>query len=467
MLKARQTLHDRYQLQEKLGQTAGRQTWLATDLSTTSLVIVKLLAFADQVNWETLKLFEREANILRHLDHPKIPKYRDYFSIDDRILWFGLVQDYIPGHSLKDLLNQGDRFSETQVTQIAKEVLDILIYLHQLSPPVLHRDIKPSNLIVGEDKHIYLIDFGAVQDRAALEGATFTVVGTYGYAPMEQFGGRSVPASDLYALGATLIHLLTGIAPADLPQKNLRITFSHCVSISAFLTHWIGTLTNPDLEQRFETAYQALASLQTQTALIPRTDKPQLVKSSEPVSVNRRSKSWVEIRPSPDQLMLNFHYSKRVNSVQKTTSDLGLVLYVMAATVASGYLGNILQLIKNSPSLSTSILLSCAALSIIAPFFLLMGVAISRRPSNVLIFNKQWIYICSKSLILGSFEKQTHLVSDFQGVFCIWNDEWSAPRHIILKMRDGSYSFGQGLSRQECERVVEEIRIWLAGLGIH
>ena len=71
---------------------------------------------------------------------------------------------------------------------------------------MLHRDIKPSNLILGEDEQVYLVDFGAVQDKVAPSCTTFTVVGTYGYTPMEQFGGRAVPASDLYALGATLIH---------------------------------------------------------------------------------------------------------------------------------------------------------------------------------------------------------------------------------------------------------------------
>ena len=100
-----------------------------------------------------------------------------------------------------------------------------------------------------------------MQDRAASQGATFTVVGTYGYAPMEQFGGRSVPASDLYALGATLIHLVTGTAPADLPQKSLRIQFQEQVSLSKDFVSWLEGLTEPDIEQRFSTANQALATL--------------------------------------------------------------------------------------------------------------------------------------------------------------------------------------------------------------
>ena len=292
MLQVGQVLRDRYQLKHQLGQNAGRQTWLANDLAQQppEPVIVKLLAFGDQVQWDNLKLFEREAHILKQLNHPKIPKYRDYFSIDDRILWFGLVQNYIPGSSLKEVLTQGRKFSEQEVRKIATDVLQILIYLHQLSPTVLHRDIKPSNLILGEDETIYLVDFGAVQDRAAVEGATFTVVGTYGYAPMEQFGGRSVPASDLYALGATLIHLLTGTPPADLPQRNMRIQFSDKVSLRLDFVRWIEGLTEPDVEQRFTTAHQALKALNSRR--IPNSFLP----------VHQPYGSRIICRKSPSQL---------------------------------------------------------------------------------------------------------------------------------------------------------------------
>jgi serine/threonine protein kinase len=267
-------INERYQLQQKLGQNAGRQTWLAEDVgaSPTQLVVVKLLAFGGAIQWDDLKLFEREAQVLKQLNHPRIPKYRDYFHIDDRSLWFGLVQDYIPGASLKEQLSQGKRFTEEQIHKIAVEILKILEFLHQLHPAVLHRDVKPSNLIWGEDDQIYLVDFGAVQDRAAKEGGTFTVVGTYGYAPMEQFGGRAVPASDLYALGATLIHLLTGTPPADLPQRNLRICFEERVSLSPELVRWLKALTEPALEERFESASQALLALESGIVLDATTD---------------------------------------------------------------------------------------------------------------------------------------------------------------------------------------------------
>jgi serine/threonine protein kinase len=287
MLQAEQVLHDRYQLKQKQGKNAGRQTWLAYDLHTTPAesVIVKLLAFGGEVQWDDLKLFEREAQVLKQLDHPPIPKYRDYFHIDERSLWFGLVQEYIPGACLKDLLNQGKRFTEKQVRQIAMDVLQILIYLHELNPSMLHRDIKPSNLILGEDKQVYLVDFGAVQDRGGKEGATFTVVGTYGYAPMEQFGGRAVPASDLYALGATLIHLLTGTAPADLPQRHLRICFEERVHLSPGMVRWIKKLIEPDLEERFESASVALCALESGMA-INNTTSSQLIRPTPVEFVN-------------------------------------------------------------------------------------------------------------------------------------------------------------------------------------
>ncbi|MHC5936818.1 serine/threonine protein kinase [Nostoc sp.] len=267
MLQPEQILQDRYQIQRQLGNNGIRQTWQALDLQASddenSTVVVKLLDFGGSVQWDDLKLFEREAQILKQLNHPRIPRYIDYFCIDDRTLWFGLIQEYIPGESLKEKLAVGKRFTEKRARKIAVEVLNILTYLHELNPGVLHRDIKPSNLIWGEDNRIYLVDFGAVQDKAAREGVTFTVVGTYGYAPMEQFGGRAVAASDLYALGATLIHLLTGTFPSDLPQQDLRLQFTDRVNLSSSFVSWLQKLIEPAPEQRFTSASQALNALKS------------------------------------------------------------------------------------------------------------------------------------------------------------------------------------------------------------
>ena len=301
MLEPQAIVNQRYQLERQLGQNAGRETWLAKDLQKENeLVVVKLLAFGGNVQWEDLKLFEREANVLKALDHPRIPKYRDYFSIDDRSLWFGLVQEYIQGDSLREHIAKGHKFTESQVKKIAIAILEILIYLHELSPQVLHRDIKPSNLILSESEGdtptIYLVDFGAVQDRASAEGKSFTVVGTYGYAPMEQYGGRAVAASDLYALGATLIYLLTGVSPAELPQDdNARIIFSDRTSVKPHFLQWIQKLVEPTVKKRYSSARIALQAIREsfQTPL-PQTAPPAPLtpmKQSSPVESSRFSSS--------------------------------------------------------------------------------------------------------------------------------------------------------------------------------
>ena len=106
MFKLNQVLQQKYRLKQKLSENVGRQTWKAEDISLDphEPVIIKLLGFNPQMQWDELKLFEREANILKQLNHPYIPKYRDYFAVNDRILWFCLVHTYIPGQSLEDLL---------------------------------------------------------------------------------------------------------------------------------------------------------------------------------------------------------------------------------------------------------------------------------------------------------------------------------------------------------------------------
>lgn len=116
MLDSGKILQERYQLQQRLGRTAaGHQTWLAVDLESQEQVTLKMLAFSPEMQWEELKLFEREAQVLQALNHPRIPCYRDYFSLEREagagLPWFGLVQDYIPGFSLQELLEKGQPFS--------------------------------------------------------------------------------------------------------------------------------------------------------------------------------------------------------------------------------------------------------------------------------------------------------------------------------------------------------------------
>ncbi|BAZ41542.1 serine/threonine protein kinase [Calothrix sp. NIES-4101] len=298
MLQPQEILIERYQLQRVLGESVSRQTWLARDLLNREQVVVKLLIASDKLQWDNLRLFEREAKVLRQLDHPYIPEYRDDFVVkkNQEIISFALVQEYIPAKSLKEVLLEGKIFSETEARKIAIALLKILIYLHKLSPPVLHRDIKPSNLLISESEgkknKIYLVDFGAVQDRAASEGATFTVVGTYGYAPLEQFGGRATPASDLYALGATLVNLVTGIAPADLPQLDSKMQFSHLAQLNPGFVRWLQKMTEPNLEYRFQNASAALEALEINQSAVSTTGVSQDIPHT-PILVSKSANKLV------------------------------------------------------------------------------------------------------------------------------------------------------------------------------
>ncbi|MFN6463660.1 MAG: serine/threonine protein kinase [Nostoc sp. DedVER02] len=292
-------LAERYEVQQLLGKKAGRRTLVARDLNTQELVVIKLLSFGGDFEWDSLKLFEREAETLKSLSHPLIPRYLDYFEVNlPTIKGFALVQTYIPAKTLEQYLQSGRTFTEAEVKQIAKALLEILIYLHGLYPPIIHRDIKPSNILLGERSgnsvgQVYLVDFGSVQTVFATEGGTRTVVGSYGYMPQEQFGGRTVPASDLYSLGATLIYLVTGTHPADLPQRDFRIQFEQVANVSPGLTRWLKLMTEPSLERRFSSASEAIAALdKPATTNLPTliVDKPdgskiQLIKNRDSLEI--------------------------------------------------------------------------------------------------------------------------------------------------------------------------------------
>lgn len=258
-------LEHRYQIRSLLGRQTGRRTFLAQDLQTQKSVVLKLLLFGPDFTWDDLKLFEREAEVLRSLDLPTIPKYLDCFDVDTELgKGFVLVQTYIEAKSLQNWLDSGRTFSEEELISIATQLLTILEYLHNRQPAVIHRDIKPSNILLGDRSgnspgQAYLVDFGSV--KTAANGSTITIVGTYGYMPPEQFGGHTSPASDLYALGATIICLATGKHPSELPQKDMRIDFVDLVNLSSDLTNWLKSLTEISVDSRLKSASAALLAL--------------------------------------------------------------------------------------------------------------------------------------------------------------------------------------------------------------
>ncbi|MCC5896854.1 MAG: serine/threonine protein kinase [Phormidium sp. BM_Day4_Bin.17] len=256
-------IHTRYKVLGILGRGGSGFTYRVEDTLTGRQIALKELSFRGLSNWKKLELFEREAQILASLDHPALPDYVDYFQVDtDDNRLFYIAQNIVEGTSLADLVWQGERFTEAEAKRIAKEIVQILQYLHGLNPPVIHRDIKPQNIIRGIDGRIFLVDFGAVQTVYRNTSAMgSTVVGTYGYMAPEQFRGQAIPATDLYGLGATLLCLLTHQNPGDLPHNRLKIDFRPYVSVSESFANWLDTLLEPLIEDRFASACEALAAL--------------------------------------------------------------------------------------------------------------------------------------------------------------------------------------------------------------
>ncbi|MEL6939687.1 MAG: serine/threonine-protein kinase, partial [Cyanobacteria bacterium J06598_1] len=334
---------NRYQLNQLLGRQTGRRTFRGIDLQTQQPIVAKLLLFGPDFTWEELKLFEREAETLRALDHPSIPKYLDSFEVETPLgSGFVLIQTYIEARSLQTWVTSGYRFTEKELHALARSLLTILKYLHGRHPTVIHRDIKPSNILLSEAnqknvRNVYLVDFGSVQ--TVKNSSTMTVVGTYGYMPPEQFGGRAVPASDLYSLGATLIYLATGQHPAELTQDNFQIEFESCASLSKYFAQWIQWLTCAELANRIASATQALHQLSDPQAISSTNapsslkDAPQDAPQSQSALASKAVRGDMEIFTNPSKLELQF------SSARLSPPDIGEGCTIRALRAISWVIG--------------------------------------------------------------------------------------------------------------------------------
>ena len=244
-------LAGRYRIVASLGTGAGGETFEAVDERDGARVALKRLALADATDWKKVELFEREARVLASLQHPTIPRFREHFVLAGASY---LAHDFAPGRSLLRWIESGWRPDEAEVIRIGVFLLDVLTYLHALHPPVIHRDVKPANVILGDDRRLWLVDFGAVRDAATTISGSSTVVGTYGYMAPEQFRGHAVPSSDIYGVGATLLYLLGGKPPTAYPTEKLKIAFRTQVWCSPALAAWIDRALEPAHEDRFPDA---------------------------------------------------------------------------------------------------------------------------------------------------------------------------------------------------------------------
>jgi serine/threonine protein kinase len=250
----------RYRLGPRLGKGSQGEIYLARDTKPTASVepevVVKRLT--PRGTWKSFELFEREAKVLAQLRHPGVPRH--LATIEEPPGTFNLVMQRAPGENLRDLAARR-RLSELELRDVLVRCLEILDYLHTRTPAVVHRDIKPSNIVRAPDGKCSLVDFGGVLDAAREKGGS-TVVGTFGYIAPEQLHGQATSATDLYALGATIVALAGGIEPEDVPRKGLRMDLErHLPALEPGFRDALTAMTDPDPEKRPQRAREVVALL--------------------------------------------------------------------------------------------------------------------------------------------------------------------------------------------------------------
>lgn len=263
LLESGALLRGRYEILELVGQGGMGAVYKAGDVRLEGRICaVKevLPTLSDSASEEELsqlaEQFRIEASTLARLDHPNLPKVSDYFADNGREY---LVMDFVEGRDLHEILRETQRLNEfldeQQVLSWAYQLLDALEYMHSQDPSVVHRDIKPANIKLTPRGVVKLVDFGLVKVLQSNDSRTVTVVqgrGTVAYTPLEQYGGDSGftnARSDIYAMGATIYHLLTGQPPVDAKER-----FLHPGALTSMRQ------INPNISPRCERAvFQALA----------------------------------------------------------------------------------------------------------------------------------------------------------------------------------------------------------------
>jgi len=260
----------RYMVKKKLAAGGMSRVLLAKDSKMDCFVVIKemLPFFEDDKDAEYLvRRFQEEAKLLYRLDHPGLPKVKDYFTEEDRLYF---IMQYIDGKTLaKIALNRpGRRIKMEEGLKWMKEVIEILSYLHNQDPPVIHRDIKPHNIMLDKSNRIYLVDFGIAREVTGQAG-TGTTVGTFGYASPEHFTGKFLFSSDLYSLGATFHMLLSGTDPRERPPFEFPPLTEYRNDVPPGLEEIFNRLLQKDRKKRYRTVkelkkdfYTVLSTLQ-------------------------------------------------------------------------------------------------------------------------------------------------------------------------------------------------------------
>ncbi len=323
-------IDNRYQIQKVLGQGSFGRTYLASDTQRFGdACVLKEFVPVSRAEYtinKSRELFEREARILYQINHPQIPKFLAWFAAQERLF---LVQQYINGITYSQLLlerqQQGQSFSEAEVTQWLKDLLPVLDYLHHLN--IIHRDISLENMMLAHNQaQPVLIDFGLVKEAIAKIESTdlnaqnhydqASIVGKYGYAPPEQIRlGHCYPCSDLYALGVCALVLLTGKRPDLLVDESLEWQWHSYINIGDNLTQILDKMLAEKPKERYQSAKEVLEALAP--VILPQNPRANL--SLKKVSINidlaKKEREVAEVVESDEFKLLE----QRANKLRKRT----------------------------------------------------------------------------------------------------------------------------------------------------
>ena len=230
---------DRYRILRKIGEGGSSLVYMAIDTRSGEPVAIKMIKDMDFGKAGMMMLVHEETKVTGYLEHPAIPRVLDKYED-------AFVLEYVPGNTLEKVMKNCGKLSEKESVRIAKELLEIFIYLHGLETPVIYRDLKPANIIIKPDGHVALIDFGAARFYEKGKMCDAANIGTVGFAAPEQFGnlGQTDPRTDIYCFGRTISQIIKGC-----PSRELNQILEKC--------------TMADREDRFLTCTEIKQALET------------------------------------------------------------------------------------------------------------------------------------------------------------------------------------------------------------
>lgn len=260
MLEIGSLVDGKYKILSKVGQGGMSVVYMAINEKANKTWAVKEVRKDGVLDFEAVKQgLVAETDILKKLSHPNLPSIIDVIDNDDSFI---IIMDYIQGNSLNKALKEYGAQPQEYVIEWAKQLCDVLGYLHSRKPPIIYRDMKPSNIMLKPDGNVTLIDFGTAREFKEKNLADTTCLGTVGYAAPEQFGGmgQTDARTDIYCLGATLYHLVTGCNPSEPPYEMKPIREIN-PSLSSGLERIILKCTQRNPEDRYQSAAELMYAL--------------------------------------------------------------------------------------------------------------------------------------------------------------------------------------------------------------